>query len=100
MSYQFKVGDRVRIVYHGKHFGKCGTIWRIGEGMWAKGCGVVDPDAIGHDVDVDGYGRLSANGFLISYLSHNLRPLTDPKADEFIERIKQLGREPLIPVAA
>ena len=37
-------------------------------------------------------------GFRYFLPRENLRPLTDPGADAFMERIKKLGREPIIEV--
>lgn len=41
-----------------------------------------------------GYDHYSPTGLWRSY-GWQIRPLTDPKADAFIERIKKLGKEPI-----
>ncbi len=90
----FKVNDKVRIVgatkFH-QHIGKEGVITHE---LWidpnsaqsAKGRLVYGVEIIGHPHPI--FGDWSA-------LPEHLAPLTDPKADEFIESLKKLGREPL-----
>lgn len=98
----FKVGDRVRIVNSrcGKSIwiGKEGAIWKIEPGGWcrmmiARG---MPPDAMAYSVCIDGVGELSPKGFEIAFEAHNLAPLSDPKADEFVERIRKMKPEPEI----
>jgi hypothetical protein len=79
----FKVGQRVRIifVYTLPHcLGKEATIVaRHGDIFF---------------LDVDNVGTRRSSGSPCWVYEHQLAQLTDPKADEFIESLKKLGREP------
>jgi hypothetical protein len=91
---QFRVNQRVRIVRadHFKRFiGLAATIVRpspisdqfgLGEVWW---------------LDVDGHGEATGEA-CHTFQAYKLAPLEDPKADEFIERIKKLKPydEPLV----
>lgn len=87
----FKVGQRVRFVKTDNPaladlVGREATIVSIP--AWSSGdCSITIDGALGRT-----YG-----GFLPSFatLFTHIAPLTDPKADEFIERIKKLGNEPM-----
>ena len=87
----FKVGQRVRIVAQspnstGSYVGEEGTIvgaydgqrdWIVEFGKWMH-----EPTDIAETQGV--------------FFNFELAPLTDPKADEFIARLKKLGSEPAI----
>ena len=49
---------------------------------------------VGYLVQCDNHRSMNHNGGYW-HRAHQLAPLTDPKADEFIERIKKLGNEPV-----
>lgn len=83
----FKVGQRVRVVKTHMHsipwlIGKEGTILRATteHGGWGPAEWAVRVDGTPWDY--------------MLFLSCHLAPLTDPKADEFIEKLKKLGNEP------
>src|SRR5690348_13368307 len=89
----FKVGQRVRIVHDttNRFIGMTAIITHarpFGAYEWA--------------ILVDGYRSNCeinrAVGGAIGADSDDLAPLTDPRADAFIESIKKLAREPRIPV--
>jgi hypothetical protein len=90
----FKVGQRVRIL-RGTYPGKEAAIWKM-EPIYAWGPSVSYnlPGEIGHFLDVDGVGRHHRDGSPIALTASGIAPLTDPKADEFIESLEKLGREP------
>lgn len=109
---KFGIGDRVRIVAPGNLHGKTGTIYEIDTPRrwrwpWQDAGMGWSQDALAHGVhahetayliDVDGLGRycrpMSMSFDRIGIPAYWLRRLEDPKADEFIERIKKLAREP------
>lgn len=103
MAYQFRVGQRVRIVsaLTKLFIGKTGVIYGISQGGWgphtlADG---VSRDAVGYMIDVDGIGwmhPLYRGG--IAFLASDLRPLTAPLFTDFIASLEKLSREPLVPL--
>ena len=91
----FKVGQRVRIVY--AETSKC----LIGKEAIVSS-GLVEgkyrgSEYLGHQL-IWGDGSPVMNVYNNRFVAEprELVPLTDPKADEFIERMKKLGREPVI----
>lgn len=77
----FKVGDRVKVVSGGdgqerQALGTCGTV-----------IGLPGPAGL-YEVRMD--IGLTNRGFDWLWWPHELAPLTDPKADEFIESLKKL----------
>jgi hypothetical protein len=85
---QFKVDQRVRIVYRGKYFGKEGVVWKVGR--WKS----IDPPVIDgsvkvgetlYNVDVDSIGRYESSNYLLGYRECDLAPLTNPDADAWQE---------------
>jgi hypothetical protein len=90
----FKVGQRVRVVAAlSKIRGEQGVITHISHGpllTW----GDVWEEGLRHYVTIDGRGPL-VDGRPRAYFSHEIAPLTDPKADAFLESIRQLAKTPL-----
>lgn len=80
---KFRVGQRVRVVWiepnatwHMQHvLGKEATVIGRFHDLWA--------------IDVDGVGTQTPFG-PARFFDRQLAPLTDPKADEFIENIRKL----------
>ena len=86
----FRVGQRVRFAGpYSRHVNGPGLRIRVGQAgtIIGKACGVSLRDWF---VLYDGEDAAAISD------GWQLRPLTDPKADEFIERIKKLEREPLV----
>ena len=90
-----KVGMRVRVIGGETAHGREATIlgpWEWPEmprlGDWRHG-------ASWH-VSVDGRGSQSPDGIPYRKFSDELAPLTDPGSDAFIERLKKLGKEPVV----
>lgn len=84
----FKVGQRVRIkCAMSKLNGREGRIIASRTIMFR-----VQDNRAGKcwHVTVDDHGPTGENGFPLTYFNDELLPLTDPKADEFIEGIKKL----------
>ena len=89
----FKVGQRVRIVGATKHPHMIGRQAIVTRGL------EIDPlsqyNRESYEIEVPGHphpihGRWNA-------LPEHLAPLTDPKADAFIERVKSWKPEPVMP---
>ena len=83
----FKVGQRVRLVKSvlGNTGAECVVTALAAEGYWSQ-----IGEYVGIEIKIDGSDE--------RYVAPDeswLAPLTDPKADEFIERIKKLAREPV-----
>lgn len=78
----FKIGQRVRIIRAANHPQLTGAETRITSGLFRH------------------FGRWGYRTELTDSIGapgvreEHLAPLTDPKADEFIERMKKLAREP------
>jgi hypothetical protein len=93
----FKVGQRVRIIApRSPSCGREATIIGV-----KRELEVLDFDAqtilhvpIFYYLDIDGYGATAPGGRRRGLEPHEITPLTDPKADAFLERVKKLGREP------
>lgn len=91
----FKVGDRVRVAWLHQHsrpsrvrLGMTGTIVATDGGLMPSGWRAewrVVLDQIKSDFSFDG---------AFFFQSAHLAPLTDPKADAFIEGLKKLACEP------
>lgn len=96
----FRVGQRVRILGNvrskrtpAKHDQE-GTILAVNvkppsRSSFGPGDTIAAP---WYEVEIDGHPWGDGRGWKVCEVW--LRPLTDPKADEFIERIKKLAREP------
>lgn len=84
----FKVGQRVRIVRSRWAFrvGAQATIIALHRSTWRTDGRTGDA----WDLDVDGVGRIGVHGHQIAYFSDELAPLTDPKADAFLDSIRKL----------
>lgn len=92
----FKVGQRVRIVSAQgwdsgvpttpSPVGLEGIVVEVGAGAWEYG---VEIHALRHNPT-----DFAPNVW--GFDTHNLAPLTDPAADQFIERMKKLGSEPVV----
>lgn len=92
----FKVGQRVRVIEpRSIHYGKEGSVMGFSTGPFFSN---INGGAFMHGpfyrVRIDGYGELTRNGRRLCFPPHSLAPLTDPKADAFIESLKKLAREP------
>lgn len=81
----FRVGQRVRVVAH-QPLG-LGDSYHVGKEGFVDS---VDPAAKEYSVAVLLDGQHAPLWFRCS----ELRPLTDPKAEAFVERLKKLAREP------
>lgn len=96
------VGMRVRINFPPEPLahGKEATIVGVDKNtIWSPFSPSCKPNGItSYAVSIDGLGGKSNLGNQLAYEAHELIPLTDPKADEFIESLKRLGQEPLVPV--
>ena len=90
----FKVGQRVRVIAVHQDVVKREDHLIGREGCITAYC----PDYVRHGRWLPWEVRLDG-GLLCGFAAHHLAPLTDPKADEFIERIKNLKpyEEPLVP---
>src|SRR5689334_10854643 len=88
----FRVGQRVRIA-NPKTFkeftGREGTIVRIPSWDDDSDCSVL---VDGYDARAHGYREPS-----VAFAFSRLAPLTDPRADAFLESLKKLGTAPRIP---
>ncbi len=90
----FKVGQRVRIIQSSKHPDNVGREGVITHDLW------MDPHCshsyargrLVYNVALDGHPHAVHGTW--GALPEQLAPLTDPKADEFIEGLKKLAREP------
>ena len=82
----FKVGQRVRV-----RMQKLGSIELYGS---IVGCEATITSVPAKNGKLDCTAEVDGNGSWELFF-HNLSPLTDPAADQFIERIKKLGREPV-----
>ena len=90
----FKVGDRVRILSTPRNDWQAeGVILRfIGNHTTYDG-----EKGVAWRVAIFGYRSGERDGSW-NVLEPYMRPLTDPRADAFIESIKKLAREPRLPV--
>lgn len=84
----FRVGQRVRII------GACAYPEWIGCEVTILGLPGSEPAFPDAYSFTRPSGDFDPPGRSYSALPHRLAPLTDPKADAFIESIKRLGREP------
>ena len=80
----FKPGQRVKRIAQGVINVPIGSIGTV-------------TDAVGYSGDV-GVKWDSWSGDTRCFMRHTLAPLTDPGADAFIERIKKLKPEPVVPL--
>jgi hypothetical protein len=87
---QFHVGQRVKRIKTGP--GEVNGFLLHSAPLGAEGV-VVSIDGDG-DCDV----KFDAEPCALTCYRWTLAPLTDPAADAFLERMKKLGREPLVPV--
>jgi hypothetical protein len=109
----FRIGDRVRILSPGNLHGSTGTVWDIKRPAtwWERLMGAepwrwqdhaiamgVHPKETAYLVDVDGLGRYGISPGPFGFPSYWLAPLTDPKADAFIESVKKWKPEPVVPL--
>ena len=93
----FKVGQRVRIIKSvgGRHDGVEATILTPLRMERSRACGF----HAAHRIAIDGVGSFNpVTGLPWGEPPEWLAPLTDPKADAFIESLKKLAREPAAPV--
>lgn len=100
---QFRVGQRVRVACDGSSYlGKTATVIRAirveNTPIYQRGRMVERYTGTRYRVDVDGVGCIGDFQRPISYQAHDLRPLTDPHADAFIERVKKWKSEPVLPL--
>ena len=89
----FKVGQRVRIVSSVSTPELIGYQATIISELRTRTHWTTGKQYQGYDLAVDGIGTVlpRAPRAQLCFHSHHLAPLTDPKADAFIARIKQLG---------
>ena len=90
----FKVGQRVKLVAIDAHLGWMPRPPAMGEG------GIVVPGGVSNNLTcrvLFDKARGSTTDGAFGCFAHEIAPLTDPKADEFIERIKKLKPEPVLP---
>jgi len=86
---QFRVGQRVKVVYVTQTMATCAfLVGKVGT--------VATGDLLGFEyvVKVDGHTSNFRDGNCRFYTA-DLAPLTDPKAEEFIEGLRKLAREPV-----
>lgn len=94
----FKVGQRVRKVasMHKRDFSLIDPKSPVRVPLGALGTVMRLRDDGAYSVAFDNYKGIAGDTGWFRQMDYCLAPLTDPKADEFIERLKKLGKEPRI----
>lgn len=92
----YKVGQRVRIVkaeVRREWVGREATITRvhINTPVWTANGADIETLPIGYRLAIDGVGERHSDGTWIVAQSHQIAPLTDPLAEQFIQSVKSWG---------
>ena len=91
----FKVGQRVRIVGVAVAYEVLGREAVVIGAPETRSHHITHERYTGYPLSIAGIGERDVNGIRYVFRPANLAPLTDPSADQFIERIKKLVREPI-----